>query len=332
MFEYADSAIRAMNRRNIKSFKKLRQLKFDELNILNDVSDIYDGIERMAKKRFYEIARQAYIDALTALGIAERKAKEMADEEITEDFIIEMLDEYDPVTLYQFTPEIERKKERLIEALIASHNKVSEIDKALRYITLQLSQYADKAELEATLQAYKDAGIKKVIWITMEDERVCNTCNARDGKVYAINRVPPRPHYRCRCEIEPTEKPVDSDKDDDIITISGKSLGAKAKKREAWNPKTQEYVELVDGKPLTQPKNHIIAGKGRNNAINDIDWLMNRYPGDEEWQWVKEKGFGYVYDEYGEARLVELHWYSSKSYDKVEMKIKVQYDGEIYLD
>ena len=203
MFELADAAIREMNRRNIRSFKRLKQLKFDELNILGDVSEMYDKIDRMAKRKFFEIAYLAYIAALVEAGVAESKANEMASEEITEDFIIEMLYDYDPVTLYQFEPEIERKKQRLIEALIASHNKSAEIDKALRYLTLQLSQYADRSELDATLKAYKDAGIKKVMWITMEDERVCKTCDSRDRKVYTISHVPPRPHFRCRCELVP---------------------------------------------------------------------------------------------------------------------------------
>lgn len=203
MFEYADAAIRYMNRRNLRSFKRLRQLKFDELNILESVSEVYDQVAKMAKKQYLEVARYAYMAALVALGESEKEAKEAASEEITEDYIIEMLDEYDPVTLYQFFPELERKKQRLIEALIASHQKQSEVDKALRYLTLQLSQYADKAELEATLQAYKDAGIKRVRWITQEDEKVCSTCFPRDGKVYDIDKVPDRPHYRCRCEIVP---------------------------------------------------------------------------------------------------------------------------------
>ncbi len=202
-FELADAAIRDMNRRNIKAFRKIRQLKFDELNILETVSDVYDRIGKTAKRWYYRIAREAYIAALVEAGKTEQEAKERASEEITEDYIIEMMDEYDPVTLYQFFPELERKKQRLIEAIIASNKKIAEIDKALRYVTLQLAQYADKAELEPTIKAYKDAGVKKVRWITMEDERVCKTCNARDGRIYDIDKLPPRPHYRCRCGVEP---------------------------------------------------------------------------------------------------------------------------------
>lgn len=331
MFAYADAAIKDMNRRNLRAFDRLKQLKFDELNVLSAVTDVYDKAVRVAKRRYYSIARQAYIAALLAEGKTERQAERMADESITEDYIIEILDDYDPVTLYQFMPEIERKKQRLVEALIAAHNKNVEIDKALKYLTLQLSQYADKAELESTLKAYEDAGVAKVRWITMEDERVCVTCNSLDGKVFSIEKVPPRPHYRCRCELEPTKKPIDSDAED-VIIVSGHSVGAKAKSHKAYNPLTGEDVPLVEGKPITQPKNHIIAGRGRDRKIDIIDILMERYPGDEEWQWVKEKGFGYIYDDDGQARKVELHWYSSKSYDKVDMKIKPQYGGDIYLD
>lgn len=203
MFQYADAAIRDMNRRNLKSFARLKQLKFDELNILNAVESVYDKAVRVAKKKYLLIARMAFIDAMIAAGKSEKEAEKAADESITEDYIIEMLDEYDPVTLYQFEPEIERKKQRLAEALIASHKKTEEISKALRYLTLQLSQYADKAELEAALDGYREAGVKRVRWITQEDEKVCKTCFPRDGKVYDIDKVPPRPHYRCRCELLP---------------------------------------------------------------------------------------------------------------------------------
>lgn len=203
MFQYADAAIRYMNRRNLRSFSRLKQLDFDELNILNAVTDIYRDVVRMAKKKYLGIAKLAFIDAMIAAGKSEKEAEKLSDESITVDYILEMLDEYDPVTLYQFLPEIERKKQRLIEALIAAHNKNDEINKALRYLTLQLSQYADKAEIEATLTAFREAGVKRVRWITQEDEKVCKTCAPRDGKVYPINKVPPRPHYRCRCELVP---------------------------------------------------------------------------------------------------------------------------------
>ena len=85
MFEYSDAAIRDMNRRNLARFKRLRQLKFDELNILDAVSDVYDKAAKMAEKWYYEISVRAYIAALIEAGEAEKRAKEEAAEEITED-------------------------------------------------------------------------------------------------------------------------------------------------------------------------------------------------------------------------------------------------------
>lgn len=111
----------------------------------------------------------------------------------------------------------------------------------------------------------------------------------------------------------------------------GKSVGAKAKNHDVYNPATGEIVHLAEGTHITQPKNHIMAGKGRNREIDEIQGLLDNYGGDAL-QWTKEKGYGYVEDKYGELRQVELHWYQEPSVGKVKMKIKVQPDGRIYLD
>ena len=75
-----------------------------------------------------------------------------------------------------------------------------------------------------------------------------------------------------------------------------------------------------------------MAGKGRNRKIDVIGWLMEKYKDYDEKNWTKEKGFGYVYDEFGEPRYVELHWYNSQKHGKVEMKIAVDFNGNAYLD
>lgn len=205
-FAYADRAIKDMNRRNLRAFGRLKQLKFDELNVLNEVSEVYDNSARLAKKRYEQIAYEAYLAALIEALVAEAKAQEMAEDSITEDWVLDMLEEYDPVTLYQFLPEAERKEQRTVEAIIAALNKSEAIDKALKLWTLQVSHYAEKSVIEATIDGYKDAGVKKVKWVTAKDDRVCQTCRERDGKIYPIGKIPPRPHYRCRCGLEPILK------------------------------------------------------------------------------------------------------------------------------
>ena len=132
-----------------------------------------------------------------------RKAEELAEDSITNDWILDMLEEYNPVTLYRFLPEKERKKQRLTEAVIASQKRNSEIDKALRYWTLQVDQYCLEATDKATIEAYKQADVHYVRWVTKDDERVCEDCAERDGMVFPINRIPDKPHYGCRCQLEP---------------------------------------------------------------------------------------------------------------------------------
>lgn len=116
----------------------------------------------------------------------------------------------------------------------------------------------------------------------------------------------------------------------DVVEEIYKSVGAKSKNYDVFNPVTGEIVNLAEGTRITQPKNHIMAGKGRERQIDCIDWLVEQFGGQPE-DWTKEKGFGYMLDEYGEERLVELHWYQNPEVGKVEMKIKL-HDGREYID
>ena len=187
-------------------FDSLKLMKFDELNVLRSVKSVYERSVALAKKRYRMIAWNAYVEGyILATNCTRKVAEKKADESITEDFIIEMLDDYDPVTLYQFEPEAERKAQRLAEALLASEMKSSEVDKALRLWSLQTSQYADESVVAGTLEAFKDAGVKKVRWIAVQDSRTCTICKKRDGNVYLITKVPPRAHWRCRCLLEIVE-------------------------------------------------------------------------------------------------------------------------------
>lgn len=110
----------------------------------------------------------------------------------------------------------------------------------------------------------------------------------------------------------------------------GRSVGAKAKNYRVYDPQNDSFIQLAEGTRITQPKNHVMAGKGRERQIDCLDWLLDKYGGDEV-QWTKEKGFGYIEDEYGEIHQVELHWYQEPSIGKVEMKLKYR-EGKVYLD
>lgn len=116
-----------------------------------------------------------------------------------------------------------------------------------------------------------------------------------------------------------------------VAETIGRSVGAKAKNYKVYNPVTGEDMPLTEGTRITQPKDHVMAGKGRERQIDELVFLLDKYGGDPL-EWTKEKGFGYVDDEYGDSHYVELHWYQEKSVGKVKMKIKVQPDGRVYLE
>lgn len=203
IYDNADNAIREMNRKNLKAFNRLKLAKWDEISIIQAVSKVYGDSVLLAKRKYYEIAVEAFIVALYKAKVDPMEATAMADETITADWILDMLEEVDPVTLYAFLPEAERKKQRLIEAMAVAHNKNAEIDKALRYWTRQVSQYADNSVFYARLEAFRAAGITQVVWVTQQDERVCEECEGLNGQIFDINNVPNPAHINCRCELHP---------------------------------------------------------------------------------------------------------------------------------
>ena len=202
-YKLADRAIRDMNRRNLRLFDNLKTLRFDELNVMRSVSKAYDDSVRIAKRRYLEIAEDAFIEAMVLAGTARQKAESMAEETITEDWILDMLEDYNELTLYRFDTEVERKKQRTAEAILASVDKGAEVDRSLRLWTRQVAQYADNSVVYATLDGYREAGVKKVMWISEADSKVCDVCHSRNRKVYSIDKLPLYPaHYYCRCRLE----------------------------------------------------------------------------------------------------------------------------------
>lgn len=209
IYERADKAIQDMNRENLKAFDLLKVSNLDGLHIIQMVMRTYRQSEELARRKYYEIAFEAYVTALMEAGVPAKEAHEKAEQVIGNDWVDEMLEETDFVTLYRFVPEAVRKRDRLIEALAVAEgqNRDGEIEKALRYWSRQVGQYCLNAVDYARMDAFEDAGVKWVEWITQRDERVCDECYPRDGQVYRIDEVPTR-HYGCRCVLVPTEEPM----------------------------------------------------------------------------------------------------------------------------
>lgn len=194
MYEYADTVISYLNGRFIEMFGKLKFLSsFDELNILQSVKELYREADALTREMLYRIAIVAYENA----GGEDISV-------ITEQWLLEVvLEAYDPTTKYSYITEVERKCSRLFESMVASDNKAAEVDIALRYWSAMVTQYAITTTDAATKRAYEDSGVINVMWVSVKDNKRCKVCKSRDGMVYHIEDVPPKPHIGCRCYLIP---------------------------------------------------------------------------------------------------------------------------------
>ena len=200
MYNYTDKVIRYMKKRFIRLFSNYKQkTSFDELNVIQSSKALYDELLQITEECLLLIAKRAYADhGGKVIGA------------ITTAWLLDWLNDYDPVTKYVFAHEVERKCARFAESIIASTNKAAEIDIALRYWSNMVAQYAISVTDWAVLQAYLDAGVEQVIWVTVKDERRCKECRERHDQIYDIEKVPPKPHIGCRCYLLPYWGGVDT--------------------------------------------------------------------------------------------------------------------------
>lgn len=197
-YDDSDKAIELLRkklaRRGASARSRMLIDDFDELNVIEVIGDLYADLERDNEQAFYDLMILVY---KRAKGKGAPPSKAWLRRNI--------LKAYDPVTLYVYLDEIERKKARTTEAVIASvGNEAKEIafTKALRYWADMTAEYCDTVTFETVREAFRTRGVEYVVWRTQEDERVCSICAPRDGVVYALAEVPSRPHWKCRCTIE----------------------------------------------------------------------------------------------------------------------------------
>lgn len=100
--------------------------------------------------------------------------------------------------------EWERKRARCHESVMADRqggrSPAGSVDTSRNLWARQLRQGADDMTLLGTLDAYADAGVSRVRFVTQRDGRVCEHCRALDGSVYRIGEQPRLPiHWNCRC-------------------------------------------------------------------------------------------------------------------------------------
>jgi SPP1 gp7 family putative phage head morphogenesis protein len=127
--------------------------------------------------------------------------------DLDEAWIEEFFEEYNPVTKYVFANEIERKKMRLFESLVADMpGKMQSYKTAEKLLTKQIQQYAIELEDAITKAVYKDINVEYVMWNAEDDDKTCGVCNELDEQVFELKNAPPKQHYGCRCYLTPVKE------------------------------------------------------------------------------------------------------------------------------
>ena len=208
IYEACDKAIQAMNREIVEDFGRLKMAKFDQVSIIRTVMKVYRESAKRARKRYYGIGFEAYLLGLHMCHVEPKKAHRMAEKVITGEWVDDVLSQTDFVTLYRFDNETERKAYRLAEALEETPDRNREIDKAMKAWSQQLGQYCINFTDYAVIQAFEDAGVEFVEWVSRKDTRVCNECYARNGQIFRIDEIPAK-HWNCRCTFRSASGPVE---------------------------------------------------------------------------------------------------------------------------
>ena len=192
-YQTADKVIGYLIKRYRKLFGQARASTFDELNVIAVSHDIYDTALSETKQEMARLSRVVY-----------ERYGDREDFDGTA-FVLALMLAYDPVTKYVYENEVDRKRARFVEGVLGSPSPLEEIKLAERLWVSMNKVFADEVTFQTMIQAYRDMGVKMVRWVTSEDEKRCPTCGAMHGKIYSIDKVPPKPHRNCRCWVEVAE-------------------------------------------------------------------------------------------------------------------------------
>ena len=228
-----------------KAKKALLVKGFDELNVIHAIEDLYAGMDQDNRESFRELYCWRYIEVLLDLR-KKREADELVEmyligwlplkkDEIrktdskkllelaektpvpkgsrmgkkADRYLKQLLETPNPVTQVAYDAEVFRKRDRAAEAVNAAAGKRAkqiEMDRQVRYWSRATDWYADLVTEDANEDAIRDAGYKRVRWITQWDGKVCAECERMDGLIFPVRQIPDHPHRACRCYVEPVKE------------------------------------------------------------------------------------------------------------------------------
>lgn len=209
MYKYLDALLEKEKKKIRTEFNHLGVMGFDELNVVNTRKTTQAMFDRFLSDNeaiYLRAAKDAYKKAVKA---AKAEGFSGEESEINGDLIATILAGANFVTGYIYGKEADRKRLRLNEQILTAREYSNRtmyqesLRKAANLWWTQTSQYGISIVDEATIKGFKDMGVNEARWIAADDEKTCPTCGERDNKVYKLSKLPPKPHYGCRCYIVP---------------------------------------------------------------------------------------------------------------------------------
>ena len=213
MYRLADKLLEQLKKLIRREFNRLGIFGFDELNthrVTAETVSLFERLMRENERLYLQVAKRAYDDGIVAAIAAGYDG--LGENPINASWVGNLLSAYNFVSGYLYESEAERKRLRLAEQMMTAkeyQNRTLYNDSVRRSANLwwmQASHYMLEAVDNAYLQALKDSGVELVWWQTKIDGHECKVCRDRNGRVYDINKVPPKPHRGCRCNWIPVPK------------------------------------------------------------------------------------------------------------------------------
>lgn len=212
MYREADRQLDTIQAFLKKEALHLDNTGFDEIHSISTktvTTRLMNKLKQRNKKSFWVCCLKAYKDAIK---VANDKGYKGDGDDLQEAWMLGLLDSYNYVTGYLYTPEAERKRLRLSEAINTAmqyKDRMLYSKEVKRFFNLwwtQTRQYMIDVVDKSETKAWKDLGVEYAMWVTAHDEKVCAECGALDGSIYKLNEFPEKPHYNCRCRKVPMPK------------------------------------------------------------------------------------------------------------------------------
>ena len=196
-YEYADKIIAYLNQHLyrlmgawVSSF-----LHFKPADRMKHIEDTFEEWDDLVYSFLHRVSVAAYKQTVRASSCP-----------IDKRWVKTWSKKYNDVTKYVFADELDRKESRCETAVAQTENLQQTVKEQMKAFAGQMNQAVEDIVKDASIQALKDAGVKYVKWWSVGDEKRCEECRDLHGQIFPIDKIPSKPHRRCRCQLLPVKE------------------------------------------------------------------------------------------------------------------------------